>query len=181
VQAQREHAEALRVTDSLWQQVYRPKLQRYLNNTQQVSGDLILALPLDGEGRTITGGNSSRGNIMAVTFPARPDSAAEAAYVVAHEAVGGLSASVIHDHTTPAQQREGLEQRYQSAAAVVGGLMLLEKTIPELADGYARYYLRASGATPGSNPRAELATRFPLPAEIRDAMARQIDIVMGGI
>jgi len=181
VQAQRERAEALRVTDSVWQQVYRPKLQRYLNNTQQVSGDLILSIPLDGEGRAITGGTSSRSNIMAVAFPASADSAAEAVYVVAHEAVGGLASGVIRDNTTPAQQREGLDQRYQSAAAVVGGLMLLERSAPELADGYARYYLRTSGATPGTNPRAELAARFPLPDALRAAMGRQLDIVLGGI
>ena len=179
VQAQRDRAEALRVTDSLWQ-AYRPKIQRYLTNTRQVSGDLLLSLPLDGEGRTITGG-AARSNLMAVTFPAHRDSAAEAIYVVAHEAVGGLASSVLRDHTTPAQQREGAEQRYQSAAAVQGGLIVLERTAPELADGYARYYLRASGAAPGANPKAELAARFPLPTEVRTAMARQIDIVLGGI
>jgi hypothetical protein len=180
VQAQREREPALRVTDSLWQNVYRPKLQRFLSNTRQVSGDLVLSLPLDGEGRTITG-SSERANIMAVSFPSRPDSAAEVAYLVAHEAVGGLAASVIRDNITPAEQRQGVDQRYQTAGAVLGGLLLMEKSAPELADGYARYYLRASGATPGSNPRAELAARFQLPTALRDALARQMDIVMGGI
>ena len=43
----------LAAADSLWQGTYRQKLQRFLNNTQQETGDFILALTLGGEGRTV--------------------------------------------------------------------------------------------------------------------------------
>lgn len=180
VRQQREHAAALAAADSAWQRQYRPKLQRYLNNTQQQSGDLILSLPLDGEGRTVSG--SSLENVMVVAFPERPADAAELAYVVAHEAISKIAAVAISDNMTPTQQREGLGDRLASPAAVRGGLLLLERAAPELADGYARYYLRAANRpATAANPRAALAAAFPLPADIRDAIVRQLDVVLGGI
>ena len=45
--------------DSLWQSSWRPALQRYLNHTQQQSGDLILARTLGGEGRAVPAGKSA--------------------------------------------------------------------------------------------------------------------------
>ena len=35
---------------------YYPKLSRFLNNTQQAGGQLVLSLPLGGEGRTVNDG-----------------------------------------------------------------------------------------------------------------------------
>ena len=56
--------------DSLWQRVYRDKFERFLNNTGQRQGDLVLSLPIGGEGRT---GPGYTGRVMvAVTYPARP-------------------------------------------------------------------------------------------------------------
>src|SRR5258708_2039221 len=49
----RAHARAVAHTHSLWQRVWRPALQRSLNNTQQGNGELYLSLPLGGEGRPI--------------------------------------------------------------------------------------------------------------------------------
>ena len=180
VRQQRERAAALAAADSGWQRVYRPKLQRFLNNTQQQSGELILSLPLGGEGRTVTG--SSRSNIIVATFPAQRADAAEVAYAVAHEAVARIASTAIADNTTPTQQRSGVAERLASPAAVRGGLLLLERAAPELADGYARYYLRAANrAVPAGSPRAALQAAFPLPAEIHGAMVRQLDVVLGGI
>lgn len=177
---QRERAPALAAVDSAWQRQYRPKLQRYFNNTQQQSGELILSLPLDGEGRTVSG--SERENVMVVAFPARPADAPELVYVVAHEAIAKLAATAISDNTTPSQKREGAGDRFASPAAVLGGLLLVERTLPELADGYARYYLRAAGRpSTGANPRAALQAAFPLQAGIRDDIRRQLDVVLGGI
>ena len=177
---QRERAAALAAADAAWQRDYRPKLQRFLNNTQQENGELIVSLPLDGEGRTVSG--SSRENTMVVAFPERAADAPELAYLVAHEGVSRLAAVAIADNTTPIQKREGAGDRFTSPAAVRGGLLVIERTLPELADGYARYYLRAAGRpADGANPRAALAAAFPLPAEIRDAIARQLDVVLGGI
>lgn len=180
VQQQRERANVVDSVQSLWQHSVRPRIERVLNSTtQQRDGDILLSLPLDGEGRTVSSGIPR--TVMAVTFPDRPSDAADAIYVVAHEVAGPIANTAIMDNTTPAEQRDGTAGRYTSAAAVRGGLMLLEKLVPELADGYARYYIRATGRTVGANPRTQLASIFPLPNAIRDAIAHQIDQVQGGI
>lgn len=179
VQQQRDRASVLSTVDTLWQGRVRARLQRFLNNTQQANGDFVLSLPLDGEGRTVSGGKLQ--NIVTVNFPASVAEAPEAIYAFAHEAVGTLVATTVNDNTTPADKRSGVSDRLQSAAAVRGGLMLLERTVPDLADGYARYYLRSAGVAPGANASATLTATFPLPNEIRDAIGRQLDIVLGGI
>src|SRR5437660_1447498 len=50
---QAARAATRQAVDSVWQRLYRLRLQRFLNNTQQSNGELILSLPLDGEGRTV--------------------------------------------------------------------------------------------------------------------------------
>jgi hypothetical protein len=165
--------------DSLWQRVYRPKLQGFLNNSRQPNGDLMLALPLGGEGRTVSGGATE--SVVTVTYPASREAAAEAVYVAVHEFVGATAAQVLADHTSPADKRAGLDQQLQSAAAVRAGLMLLQRAAPELAAGYASYYVRVTGREPGSDPLATLATTFPLPDAVRDGLAQQIANILGGI
>ncbi|HYM26209.1 MAG TPA: hypothetical protein VEU08_23490, partial [Vicinamibacterales bacterium] len=54
-----------------WNNQYYPKLSRFLNNTQQPSGEVVLSLLLGGEGRTINTGRQS--NIIAVEFPKTVD------------------------------------------------------------------------------------------------------------
>jgi len=177
---QTSHAAARRAVDSLWQRVYRPKLQRFLNNTQQANGEFILSLPLDGEGRTI--GYSKLQNSVAVGFPDSPDAAAEAVYVFAHETVNAITATAISDNVTPAEQRSGAPARYSANANVRAGAILLERAIPELASSYKRYYLRAAGVTPPSgDPSALFNATFPIPDAIRDAVTRQLEVVLGGI
>ena len=175
---QRSRSQVLTRVDSLWQQRHRPQLQRYLNNTQQATGDLLLSLPLNGEGRTVTVGNL---NIIAVNFPARESDAIEAIYTFAHEASGAVVNTAVRDNITPAEQRAGLADRYASAGLVRGGAALLAKIAPDLVDGYARYYLRSAGRTPSGDPLAALAAEFQLPETIMGAITRQIDIVLGGI
>ena len=178
-QQQRERAIVVTEVERLWQSTYRPRLQRFLNNTRQSGGEILLSLPLNGEGRTLTAGKQQ--NSTAVTFPMRTSDAAEAIYVVAHEIVGSEVRTAVEDNVTPTDRRAGILDRYIAAGAVRGGLILLQKVAPELVDGYARYYLRSSGRPVGSNPVASLATAFPLPDAIRDAISRQIDVVLGGI
>ena len=176
-----EHRDRERVIlrlDSLWENDVRPKLTRYLNNTQLQRGEFLLSMPLDGEGRTLTGART----VITTTYPETPDAAIEAIYVFMHEAIIPVSSVAVNDNTTPAEKRAGLAERYTSAAAVIGGGMLLERIAPELAPGYARYYLRSTAAgTVGADPEAALARTFQLPAVIRDAMSRQLDLVLGGI
>jgi hypothetical protein len=176
---QRTRAPVLSAVDSVWQQVYRPKLQTFLSRTQQQTGDLDLSLPLQGEGRTVTAGK--RDNAVAVAFPDRREVAVEVVYVAAHEFIGAIANTAIADNVTPAERREGVVDRIASNSLVRGGALLLQKTAPELADGYARYYLRAAGLSATGDAQAVLAREFPIPDLIRDAINRQIDSVLGGI
>jgi hypothetical protein len=178
-QQQRERSNVLDLVDTLWQRTYRPKLQRFLNNTQQASGEILLSLPLDGEGRSLTNGRQS--NTLTVTFPDRPNDAAQAIYVVAHEAVSGIANTAVTDNITPEQRRTGVGERYQSAAAVRGGALLLERASPDLLDGYMRYYLASVNRPSGGNLQSAFIAAFALPDTIRDALSRQLDVVLGGI
>ena len=179
LQQQRERANVLELVDTLWQRTYRPRMQRFLNNTQQANGTILLSLPLDGEGRTNSSGKQS--NVITVTFPDRPNDAVEAIYVIAHEAIGSLAATAVHDNITPEQSRSGLGERYQSAAAVRGGALLIQRVAPEALDGYMRYYLRSVNRPVGSNVATTFASTFSIPDNIRDALSRQLDVVLGGI
>lgn len=177
---QRQHAAVRTTVDSLWVNRYRQRLARFLNNSGADRGSILLSLPLDGEGRTLDAGQRTR--LVAVGFPATSADAHEAIYVVAHEVVSSVTSIAIDDNTSPAEKRSGADSRYASAALVRGGAMLLQRAAPELADGYARYYLRAA-RVPSSTGAATtaLAAAFPLPDVIRDAIQRQIDVVLGGI
>ncbi|HMC54072.1 MAG TPA: hypothetical protein VKH19_02780, partial [Gemmatimonadaceae bacterium] len=167
----------VRLADSIWQGTYRAKLQRFLNNTQQDNGDLVLSLVLGGEGRTVNFG--SRQNAVAVTWP--ETDAHEAVWVFAHEIVGNIVATAVNDNTTPTQQRAGTSAEYVTAGQVRAGAMLLQRTLPELANGYTRYYLTQAGQPTTGDISARLAAVFPLPDAIRDAIGRQLDVVLGGI
>lgn len=180
VQQQRERAGVIDSVSAMWEHTVRPRLQRILTSTRQRDGVIILSLPLDGEGRTVSGGGAAA-NAIGVTFPDRVADAPGAIYVVAHEVMGSVAGSVIADNTTPAEQRSGAADRLQSPAAVRGGLLLLEQMLPQLADGYARYYVRAAGRTPGRDVRAQLAALFPIPATIATGLARQLTLLQGGI
>ena len=169
-----------RAVDSVWQRVYRPKLQRFLNNTQQANGELILSLPLDGEGRTIA--YSKTQNSVAVAYPDSVSQAVEAVYVFAHETVNAITATAISDNITPAEQRSGAVSRYTANANVRAGAILLQHAAPELATGYMRYYVRAAGITaPGAELTSLFTSTFPVPQAILDAITRQLEVVLGGI
>jgi hypothetical protein len=165
--------------DSIWRKNHA-RLQRFLNNTQQASGEIILSLPLGGEGRTVA--LSKQLSEVAVGFPATPDAALEAIYVFAHEAVNAITGPAITDNITPAEQRSGAANRYSPNANVRAGAVLLQRAAPELAAGYMRYYLRtAELAAPSGDPTTAFTAAFPIPDAIRDAITRQLDVVLGGI
>lgn len=185
-----EHARAIRTrapvitaVDSLWQQVYRPKFERFLNNTAQRQGDLLLSLPIGGEGRAATG--PTRRTMVTVPFPERPEDAREVLYVFAHETTGSLVGTVVSDNTTPAEQRAGTADRYVALGQVHAGAMLLATVAPELLDGYRRYYLTQAGVRADAADTASLSRAFDrtfaLPPVIREAVQRQVDIVLSGI
>lgn len=165
--------------DSLWRTTYRAKFARFLTNSGGDRGTIVLSLPLDGEGRTLDVGQRTR--LVTVNFPDTPNDAREALFAFAHEVVSSVTSIAIEDNTSPAEKRSGAGDRYASNALVRGGALLLQKVAPELADGYARYYLRSARVPFTGDAMAALATAFPLPDTIRDAIQRQIDVVLGGI
>jgi hypothetical protein len=163
-----------------WNNTYAAKLSRFLNNTQQASGDIMLSLPLGGEGRTVNNGKQS--NVIAVEFPKTAADAPNALFAFAHEAVATIVDGVIKDNTTPAEQRSGATAGYVGNGAVRGGALLLERVAPDLVPAYMRYYLGTAGMTSVTgDPSAAFAGTFPLPQAVIDGIMRQIDVVLGGI
>jgi hypothetical protein len=176
---QRARATVVSRADSLWQIQWRPALQRFLNNTLQQNGELFLSLPLGGEGRTIHYGKQQ--NAAAVTLPDSRDDVDQVLYVTAHEVVGAIASRAIDDNVTPAERRSGVGARYEQAAAVRAGALLLERTVPSVVPGYMRYYLRQAGRPAPNDPRAAFASAFTVPDAVREAIAKQLDVILGGI
>lgn len=180
--AQRTQAPALAAVEALWRDNYGRKFERFLTNTQQTRGEILLSLPLDGEGRTIAATTAGPG-LVAVQFPDDAATAVEALYVFAHEAVIQVISTAIADNVTPSEQRSGVADRYAAHGAVRGGALLLERIAPELVVGYMRYYLRAAGVSiaAAADPRSAFIAAFPLPELIISAATRQLEVVLGGI
>jgi hypothetical protein len=167
----------IRAADSLWTTTYRAKLTSFLNNTQQETGDIILALTLGGEGRTVN--FSSRQNAVAVAMP--EGDAREAIYVFAHEVVGSIVATAVNDNVTPTEARMGAAARLIPVGQVRAGAMLLQRVAPELVAGYTRYYLSQGGFSTTGDIAARLVSSYSLPDMIREAIDRQLNVVLGGI
>ena len=178
VAEQRARVPVFTAAEAAWLRV-RPRLQPFLTGSKQPSGDFVLALPLEGEGRTVKEGQSQ---VIATGFPVSVERAAEATFTFVHDAVGSLAAAQVADQTSPAQKRDGTADAMVGAASVRGGAMLLAATASDLLPAYARFYLRAAGVAEGGvDPVGALERVFPIPAAVRDGMKRQIDILLGGI
>ena len=121
----------------------------------------------------------TRQNAVAVTMPDRDPY--EALYVFAHEVVNAIVTTAVNDNTTPTEQRAGVSARYATAGAVRAAAMLLAKVAPELVPGYTRYYLSQAAVSTSGDINARLVSTFPLPDGIRQAIERQLEVVLGGI
>ncbi|MBV6521730.1 MAG: hypothetical protein MNPFHGCM_01874 [Gemmatimonadaceae bacterium] len=173
--------EGARTTFELaWRTRFRGRLERFLTNVQEDDGEVLLSLTLGGEGRTVS--VNRRENYVAVPFPDDDAAANEPVFVFLHEIAGAPSAVAVRDQTTPAEQRDGTADRYASLAAVRGGAIILAHVAPDLVPEYQRYYLRIARArVPDGDPTSAFERSFSLPDAVRDAVARQIDIILGGI
>ena len=176
---QTQRAAVFAAVDSLWTQTYFAKFRKFLTKSGQSRGEILLSLPLDGEGRTL--GEPGRGPTITITFPDSVSRAVDAMYVLAHEAVSPVSNAAVNDNTTPAEKKAGVADRYTSPAAVRGGLQLLQKVAPELVIGYARYYLDAAhiSYTPGAEVAA-IEKAFPLRQTIADELTNQLNADLSG-
>lgn len=180
LQQQQRRASTRASIEAMWAGTYRPAFARFMRNSMQRDGAILLSLPLGGEGRTLSVGQ--RDNFVTVTFPAEGEDPREAMYVVAHEVVGTVATAAVRDNASSADERSGESAKWMTLAAVRGGAMLMERVAPDLLAGYQRYYLMLARRKPGAgDPAAAFAATFPLPPQIATALQRQIDVVLGGI
>jgi hypothetical protein len=179
---QGDRAAARQQVNNLWTTTYRAKFAPFLRSTRLVDGTMILSLPIEGEGRTVT--DPTLGNGIAVSYPATADSAITSIYTFTHELVGTATVvpRALEDNTTPAEQRAGVVDRIMPIATVRGGAMLLQRIAPELVAGYEQYYLHAIGAPiPTGDPGAAFVAAFALTDAQRDGIMKQIELVLAGI
>ncbi len=179
VDEMRRRERTLAAVETAWQVEVRPKLQGFLNHSDQSNGDLMLSLAIEGEGRTVA--DARERNQVAVGFPDSPEQAMDALYAFAHEIVGSLAAPAVEDNTTPAEKRSGLATAIGNYALVRGGALICARISPEFAAGYARFYLRLANVTYEGDPMAALARAFPIPKPMLESIDRQISISFGGI
>ena len=179
VEEMRRRERTLAAVDSTWHRGLQPRLQGFLNHSEQPAGDLILSLALEGEGRTVS---DPRGRTqVAVGFPDSPEHAMDAMYEFAHEIVGPLTGPAVEDNTTPAEKRSGTATAIGSYALVRGGALVMERLSPDLAAGYARFYLRVGGVAFDGDPMIALVRAFPIPRPMLESIDRQVSICFGGI
>jgi len=175
----REQQRALRPTlaavDTQFSQRYLKQLRSYLRGVQLPTGEIVLSLPLGGEGQSILQGQHS----IAIGFPDAPDSSLDAVYEFAHEAIGVVAEQAVRERISPAEFRAGLGAQLLTPAKVRGGALLLQRAIPDLVSGYERYYLAlARVPATGGDVDSMFVRAFPLRQTIIDGMDRRLDEVL---
>ncbi len=187
----RTRSATITAVDSLWQKVYRVRFERFLTNTGQRSGDVILSTPLGGDGRAARG--PERQSVLAVPFPERVSDANEVILVLAHEMTRTLTLAVVAGLPIGAERRTTIAGRYVLLPQVRAGAMLLERVAPELLEPYMRFYLRQSGLALGQSPVGTTSTGarptvvgaaeafehvFSIPVSLRDGLRQQVDLAV---
>ena len=82
----------------------------------------------------------------------------------------------------PAQQQRTLNESFSQLDALAErARVALPAAPPGLLDGYMRYYLKSVNRPAGANAQAAFTATFAIPDTIRDALIRQLDVVLGGI
>ena len=172
---QRALRPALAAADSQISQRYLKQFRSYLRGVQLQTGEVLLSLPLGGEGRSILEGQHS----IAIGFPASPDSSLDAVYELAHEIVSPVAEQAVRERIAPAEFRSGIGAQLESPAKVRGGAMLLQRAVPELVAGYERHYLAEARITSGRADLDSVFVRaFPLRQSIIDGMDQRLDEVL---
>jgi hypothetical protein len=171
---QRALRPSLASVDTTFSQRYLKQFRSYLRGMQLPTGEIVLSLPLDGEGQSILSGQHS----IAIGFPATPDSSLDAVYEFAHEVVGDVTEQAVRERISPAEFRAGVGAEFIAPAKVRGGAMLLQRAVPELVAGYERHYLAAARIrATGSDIDSAFVRAFPLRQAIIDGIDRRLDEV----
>lgn len=178
---ERSRAAVVTAVDSLWQSTYKQRFTRFLANTNQASGELLLSIPVGVEGRMSLGSNGRL--TVVVPFPDRVSDASQAIVVMAHEITGSVVREVLSASAETNRALAGVTQ-------VRAGAALLERVAPELVEPYMRVYLsayaglrdaRSGDARSGAaDVRAAFQSRFALSEPMMTSLTRQIDLVLNG-
>ena len=172
---QRALRPALAAVDTQFSQRYLKLLRSYFRGVQLQTGEIVLSLPLGGEGQSILQGQHS----IAIGYPGVPDSSLDAVYEFVHEAVGVVAEQAVRERISPAEFRAGVGAPLVSPAKVRGGALLLQRAIPDLVNGYERHYL-AIARVPATDINVDSAfvRAFPLRQTIIDGMDQRLDEVL---
>ncbi len=165
---------ALSAADSQFSQRYLKQFRGYLRGVQLPTGEIVLSLPLSGDGRNILQGQHS----VAIGFPTAADSSLDAVYEFAHEVVAPVAEQAVRERIAPEEFRAGLGAQLASPAKVRGGAMLLQRAIPELVAGYERHYLTEARVASSGDLDSAFVRAFPLRQTIVDGMDQRLDEVL---
>jgi hypothetical protein len=165
---------ALAAVDTAFSQHYLKQLRGYLRGVQLQTGEIVLSLPLGGEGRSILQGQHS----IAIGFPSTADSSLDAVYEFAHEVIAPVAEQAVRERISPAEFRSGVGAQLESPAKIRGGAMLLQRAIPELVAGYERHYLAVARIAATGDVDSVFVRAFPLRQTIIDGMDQRLDEVL---
>ncbi len=171
---QRALRPALAAVDTEFSQRYLKQFRSYLRGVQLPTGEIVLSLPLGGEGQSIFQGQHS----IAIGFPSTADSSLAAVYEFAHEVAGPVAEQAVRERIAPAEFRAGFGAQLESPAKVRGGAMLLQRAVPELVAGYERYYLAEARVGASGDVDSAFVRAFPLRQSIVDGMDQRLDEVL---
>jgi hypothetical protein len=172
---QRTLRPVLAAVDTQFAQRYLKQLRSFLRGVQLPTGEIVLSLPLGGEGQSML----ERQHSIAIGFPNVADSSLDAVYEFAHEAVGGVAEQAVRERISPAEYRAGAGTSLVNPAKIRGGAMLLERAIPELVNGYERHYLAiARVPAAGADVDSAFVRAFPVRQAIIDGMDQRLDEVL---
>lgn len=175
---QREALTAFSFADSALRSVTTGVLRRYIVNANLQRGTVLMSLPLGGEGRSVLEGVERA--TIAVPRPLVADSAATVVFVLVHELVGP-AVQIASREFTGTLPRGLSADAYETSSLVRAGHHLLQLANSELADDYAAYYVQLTNRQPGRDPSSALASVFPLPSELQEALFAQVREVWEGI
>lgn len=174
---QRSSRDAFAAADAALRAATTGPLSRYIVNANVQRGTVLMSLPLGGEGRTVLHGVERP--LVAVPRPLTEGSANSVVYVFVHELVSE-AVSVASREFTGALPQNLSAEAYETSSLVRAGHHLLQLAAPDLATGYAAWYVRLTGREPGRDPDASLTAIFPLPSNLEAAVFAQVREVWDG-
>jgi len=165
----------LRSAQSLWDQRFQPALAPFLSGTDLPGGIVALSPALGTEGRVFAGSPQSwRDNVVAVQYPVGQGMAKNAIYLLIRE----LSFSVSRQASTRTGVERGRfdEEALVARGAIRGGALLLERDLPEEAEGFKKFFLEQGGfSAQAGGVNQAFQDAFALKPAFLDALREMIE------